>query len=264
MRLAAGARVGPYEVLAALGAGGMGEVYRARDTRLGREVALKVISDGAALDPERLQRFEQEARLAGSLNHPNLMSGPKDVVAAVVAAESLGSEALEAVARAKNMTPLALRTSLLSKLHELAQGGDLQALELLLERTSGAALGPVERVRSAKRLARRVEKALGAGLISIAEAQKLTALVRVRRELEHDDLDRRLAEVEGGVWSVRSDGGSPQGSPWSVVAHHERREAAHAPGAGRGAAGPARAAHLRLHAEARRDEASRVRRGRGP
>jgi WD40 repeat protein len=51
----------------------MGEVYRARDTRLGREVALKVISDGAALDPERLQRFEQEARLAGSLNHPNIV-----------------------------------------------------------------------------------------------------------------------------------------------------------------------------------------------
>ena len=73
MRLRAGARVGPYEVLAVLGAGGMGEVYRARDTRLGREVALKVISDGAALDPERLQRFEQEARLAGSLNHPNLV-----------------------------------------------------------------------------------------------------------------------------------------------------------------------------------------------
>src|SRR5262244_1086481 len=51
----------------------MGEVYRARDTRLGREVALKVISDGAVLDAERLQRFEQEARLAGSLNHPNLV-----------------------------------------------------------------------------------------------------------------------------------------------------------------------------------------------
>src|SRR5262249_29402287 len=51
----------------------MGEVYRARDTRLGREVALKIISDGAALDAERLQRFEQEARLAGSLNHPNLV-----------------------------------------------------------------------------------------------------------------------------------------------------------------------------------------------
>ncbi|HET6983469.1 MAG TPA: serine/threonine-protein kinase, partial [Myxococcaceae bacterium] len=73
MRLATGTRIGPYEVLAVLGTGGMGEVYRARDTRLGREVALKVISDGAALDPELLQRFEQEARLAGSLNHPNLV-----------------------------------------------------------------------------------------------------------------------------------------------------------------------------------------------
>src|SRR5262249_16636217 len=72
VRLWAGARVGPYEVLATLGAGGMGEVYRARDTRLGREVALKVISDGT-IDPEWLQRFEQEARLAGSLNHPNLV-----------------------------------------------------------------------------------------------------------------------------------------------------------------------------------------------
>src|SRR5262245_44461534 len=63
LRLTAGARVGPYEVLSARGAGGMGEVFRARDTRLGREVALKVISDGAALDPERLQRFEQEGPL---------------------------------------------------------------------------------------------------------------------------------------------------------------------------------------------------------
>ena len=75
MQLATGARVGPYEVLAPIGAGGMGEVYRARDIRLGREVALKIISDGAVLDPERLQRFEQEARLAGSLNHPNLGEG---------------------------------------------------------------------------------------------------------------------------------------------------------------------------------------------
>ena len=104
-----------------------------------------------------------------------------------------------AVAREKGTTPLALRTTLLAKLHEQAMSGDLHAVELLLERTAGCVLGPVERVRSARRLARRVEKALGAGLISITEAQKLTALVRIRRELEHDDLDRRLAEVEGRV-----------------------------------------------------------------
>jgi hypothetical protein len=60
-------------VIASLGEGGMGEVYRVRDTRLGRDVALKVISDGAMIDSERLQRFEQEARLAGSLSHPNLV-----------------------------------------------------------------------------------------------------------------------------------------------------------------------------------------------
>jgi Tol biopolymer transport system component len=69
----AGARFGPYEVKAPLGAGGMGEVYRAVDTRLGREVALKVLPAGAAADPQRLRRFELEARAAGALNHPNVV-----------------------------------------------------------------------------------------------------------------------------------------------------------------------------------------------
>src|SRR5688572_5225653 len=71
--LAAGTRVGPYEVTGALGAGGIGEVYRARDSRLGREVAVKVIPAGFAADPERLHRFEQEARAAAALNHPNIL-----------------------------------------------------------------------------------------------------------------------------------------------------------------------------------------------
>jgi eukaryotic-like serine/threonine-protein kinase len=74
MRLTPGARLGPYEVLSVLGTGGMAEVYRARDTRLGREVALKVVNEALAGDPELLRRFEQEARLAGSLNHPNLVA----------------------------------------------------------------------------------------------------------------------------------------------------------------------------------------------
>ncbi len=72
MTLAAGARLGPYEILAPLGAGGMGEVYRARDPRLGREVAIKVLPASFSQDPDRLKRFEQEARAAGVLNHPNI------------------------------------------------------------------------------------------------------------------------------------------------------------------------------------------------
>ena len=74
MTLAAGSRLGPYEVLAPLGAGGMGEVYRARDTRLGREVAIKVLPAELASDPTRLKRFEKEARSASALNHPNIVT----------------------------------------------------------------------------------------------------------------------------------------------------------------------------------------------
>jgi len=74
MPLAAGARLGPFEILSALGAGAMGEVYRARDGRLGREVAIKVLPPSLAADGERLRRFEQEARAAGALNHPNVLA----------------------------------------------------------------------------------------------------------------------------------------------------------------------------------------------
>ncbi|MGI8784391.1 MAG: protein kinase domain-containing protein [Acidobacteriota bacterium] len=74
MALAAGTRLGPYEVLAPIGAGGMGEVYRARDTRLGRDVAVKILPIAFARDPERLRRFEQEARAVAALNHPNILA----------------------------------------------------------------------------------------------------------------------------------------------------------------------------------------------
>lgn len=74
MPLDPGARLGPYEVLAPLGAGGMGEVYRARDPRLGRDVAVKVLPAGLSADAERLRRFEQEARAAAALNHPNILA----------------------------------------------------------------------------------------------------------------------------------------------------------------------------------------------
>jgi Tol biopolymer transport system component len=92
MTLAAGSRLGPYEILAPLGAGGMGEVYRARDTRLGREVAIKVLPAAFASDVERLSRFEREARSASALSHPNIIA-----IYDVGSAESVSYIAMELV-----------------------------------------------------------------------------------------------------------------------------------------------------------------------
>ena len=74
MTVSAGTRLGPYEVISPLGAGGMGEVYRARDARLGRDVAIKVLPDRIARDPEALGRFDREARAIAALSHPNILS----------------------------------------------------------------------------------------------------------------------------------------------------------------------------------------------
>src|ERR1700730_18198100 len=72
MPLSPGDKLGPYEILAPIGKGGMGEVYRAKDTKLDREVAIKVLPSALARDPERLARFEREAKVLASLNHPNI------------------------------------------------------------------------------------------------------------------------------------------------------------------------------------------------
>jgi serine/threonine protein kinase len=72
MPLAAGTRLAAYEILSLLGRGGMGEVYRARDTKLGREVAIKILPDLFADDPDRVARFQREAQVLASLNHPNI------------------------------------------------------------------------------------------------------------------------------------------------------------------------------------------------
>jgi serine/threonine protein kinase len=72
MAMQAGTRLGAYEILSVLGAGGMGEVYRARDTRLGREVAIKVVLDAFAADADRVARLEREAKVLASLNHPHI------------------------------------------------------------------------------------------------------------------------------------------------------------------------------------------------
>src|SRR5215467_3971778 len=88
MSLAAGTKLGPYEIFALIGTGGMGEVYRARDTRLGRDVALKILPDRLANNPDRRARFETEARAASALNHPGIVTihdiGNVDGVAYIV------------------------------------------------------------------------------------------------------------------------------------------------------------------------------------
>ena len=99
MPLAQGLKLGPYEILTPLGSGGMGEVYRARDSRLGRDVAVKVLPHSFAKDRERLQRFEHEARAAGALSHPNVVAvfdvGATDgipyLVSELLEGESLGN-----------------------------------------------------------------------------------------------------------------------------------------------------------------------------
>jgi Tol biopolymer transport system component len=99
MAFATGDRVGPYDIVGWLGAGGMGEVYRARDSRLGRDVAIKLIPETFAMDASRLHRFEQEARAAGQLNHPNILTvydvgthqGAPYVVSELLEGESLRS-----------------------------------------------------------------------------------------------------------------------------------------------------------------------------
>ena len=74
MSLASGSRIGHYEIVGSLGAGGMGEVYRALDSRLGRHVALKLLPQDLAHDPARIDRFRHEARMVASLNHPHIVT----------------------------------------------------------------------------------------------------------------------------------------------------------------------------------------------
>jgi serine/threonine protein kinase len=106
MPLSPGARLGPYEIQSALGAGGMGEVYRARDPRLDREVAIKVLGSALAADPEALARFEREALSIAKLSHPNILAifefgrepsaGPAQAATAFVVTELVDGETLRA------------------------------------------------------------------------------------------------------------------------------------------------------------------------
>jgi Tol biopolymer transport system component len=126
-RIGQGTRLGPYEILAPVGVGGMGEVFRARDPRLGRDVAVKVLPPQFAGDPDRLRRFELEARAAGGLNHPNVL-GILDVGAEnghpYVVSELLEGETLRQRLRVAPLTPKKAMELAVQIAHGLAAAHD--------------------------------------------------------------------------------------------------------------------------------------------
>src|SRR6202165_3491953 len=107
MPLSVGDKLGPYEILAPIGAGGMGEVYKARDTKLDRDVAIKVLPAALAQDPERLARFECEAKVLASLNHPNIAQ-----IYGVEESKNLRALVMELVPGETLKGPLPLETAL--------------------------------------------------------------------------------------------------------------------------------------------------------
>src|SRR5215210_8001846 len=125
MSLDPGARLGPYEILQSIGAGGMGEVYRARDTRLKRDIAIKVLPALAAADADRVSRFEREALAASALNHPNILhiydigesSGVHYIAMELVAGDTLRRRMREGIERNEAIGWTAQAADALAKAH---------------------------------------------------------------------------------------------------------------------------------------------------
>jgi serine/threonine protein kinase len=115
MPLGPGTRLGPYEILSALGAGGMGEVYRARDTKLDRDVAIKVLPEAFAADPERIARFQREAKTLAALNHPHIAAiygieesgGTQALVMELVEGEDLSQRIVRGAIPVEEALPMA-------------------------------------------------------------------------------------------------------------------------------------------------------------
>jgi len=141
MPLSAGTRLGPYEILSALGAGGMGEVYRARHTRLERDVAIKVLPEPFAADPDRLRRFEHEARAIAALNHPHICQ-LHDIGPGYLVLEYIEGEPLQGPMAAEHALPLALQ--MVSALEAAHRRGilhrDLKPMNIMVTREGTAKL----------------------------------------------------------------------------------------------------------------------------
>jgi hypothetical protein len=172
MPLAAGTRLGPYDILSAIGAGGMGEVYRARDTRLNRDVAIKVLPELFASDPERLARFEREAQTLAALNHPH--------IAQIHAVLDLPPEGGSHTSAGSGRAALVM---------ELVEGEDLS------ERIARAAIPLDEALPIARQIADALAAAHDAGVV---HRDLKPANIKVRADGTVKVLDFGLAKAAGG------------------------------------------------------------------
>jgi eukaryotic-like serine/threonine-protein kinase len=179
MLLGPGAGLGPYEILSAIGAGGMGEVYRARDTRLKREVALKILPATFATDPGRLARFQREAEVLATLNHPN--------IAAIYGLEGGPTEAGPYVTeRAEPTVGGGFRRPMQALVMELVEG------ETLAERIARGAIPVADAVSVAKQMAEALEAAHERGII---HRDLKPANIKVRSDGTVKVLDFGLAKL---------------------------------------------------------------------
>src|ERR1700687_371021 len=144
MSLSSGTPLGPYEIIGTLGAGGMGEVYRARDTRLERDVAIKVLPEAFAADPDRLRRFEHEAQAIAALNHPNICQ-IHDIGSDYLVLEYVEGEPLHGPMAVEQALPLALQ--IVSALEAAHRRGilhrDLKPANIMVTREGTAKPRPI-------------------------------------------------------------------------------------------------------------------------